>query len=210
MITCPWCGTNYETFLSNCRNCGGPISIPSMDGAAGPQGVLPPGRLQLPPPPPRPIANRYVWRLLASDGWAIAAFVLLLLGLIFSLVGMGLTAGIVTAFVGIPFTGLGSLLLGAGLIMGGWRYADAQQVVEVLRVGEAVEGQITQVEENLHVRVDMRHPWLIRYQFRRDGQVYAGQVSTLNPPGAALQPGQPAYVLYLPKSPQRNVLYPHP
>ena len=210
MITCPWCGTNYETFQSNCRNCGGPISIPAGNIASVPETGLPQGSLHRPPPPPRPIANRYIWRLLCSDGWAIAAFVLLLLGAIFTLVGIALTLGIVTAFVGLPFDALGSVLLGAGILIAGWRYQDAQKTLEVLRVGEAVEGQIAAVDENLQVRINMSHPWVIHYQFSLDGQTYAGQVSTLNPPGAALQPGQPAYVLFLPHAPGRNVLYPHP
>jgi hypothetical protein len=202
MITCPWCGTNYVTFQSNCTNCGGPISLPAGETKAA--------RISPPPPSPRPISRRYAWRLLSSDGWAIVAMVFLLLGVIFSLLGVGLTLGVVTAFVGIPFAGIGSLLLGAGLVVGGWRYQEAQQVVEVLRVGQAVEGQIVQVEENPSVQVNGRNPWMISYRFHYNGQDYAGKVTTLNTPGAALQPGQPAYVLYLPQTPARNVLYPHP
>jgi hypothetical protein len=73
-----------------------------------------------------------------------------------------------------------------------------------------VEGQISQVEQNFQVRVNMRNPWVIWYQFHLGGQSYEGHVSTFNTPGPSLQPGQPAYVLYLPQSPERNVLYPHP
>ena len=163
-----------------------------------------------PPPAPRPIASRYAWKLLVTDGWAIASFVFILLGVIFSLVGAPLALVVVTAFVGIPFVGLGLLLLVAGVILAVWRYRETQNMMDVLRIGEAVEGQIVQVEENLHVRVNMRHPWVIRYQFLVNGQTVEGQVSTFNPPGAALQPGRKAYVLYLPKAPRRNVLYPHP
>jgi hypothetical protein len=151
-----------------------------------------------------------VWRLLLSDGWAIASFVLGLVGFIFTSVGGGLTIGIVTAFVGIPFTLLGILLFGAGAAVAILRYQEAQKILMVLRVGEPVEGQIAQVDENLGVEINGRHPWVIGYQFRVDGQTYAGQVSTLNPPGPALQPGQPACVLYLPQIPRLNVLYPHP
>ena len=25
MVVCPWCGTNYAAFQSNCSKCGGPI-----------------------------------------------------------------------------------------------------------------------------------------------------------------------------------------
>ena len=205
MITCPWCGTNYTTFQSDCPKCGGPISVPPGNIEKNPVDSL-----QMPPSPPRPIADRYVWRLLMTDSWAIAAFVFLLLGAIFTLVGMALTLGIITAFVGIPFAGLGILFLGAGVAVAGWRYQEAQKSVRVLRTGDAVEGLITQTEENLHVRVGENHPWVIRYSYHINGQMYEGQVSTLNPPGVALQPGQRAWVLVLPHEPTCNVLFPHP
>lgn len=165
---------------------------------------------QVPPAPPRPISDRYAWKLLASDGWAIAALVFGILGAVFILVGAGLTLGILTAFVGIPFLALGLLFLGAAAAAAAWRYQEARKVVGVLQSGEAVEGQITQVEENLRVQVNGRSPWIIRYEFVFNGQGYDGEVSTLNTPGAALQAGRRAYVLYLPQEPERNVLYPHP
>ncbi len=210
MITCPWCGTNYEMFQSNCQNCGGPLSVPARNAPPSMNANLTEGNLLVPPPPPRPIANRYVWKLLAMDGWAIASLVFGLLGAIFILVGVGLILGIITAFVGIPFAVLGLLFLVGGVALAVWRYQETQRVVGVLRTGEALEGQITHVEENLHVQVNGRYPWVIRYQFRLNGQTYEGQVSTLNTPGSALQPGQSACVLYLPEAPGRNVLYPHP
>lgn len=205
MITCPWCGTNYTTFQSDCPKCGGPMSVPEGNTATDPA-----GRLLRPPSPPCAIADRYVWHLLMTDSRAIAAFVFLLLGAIFALVGMALTLGIVTAFVGIPFVGLGFLFLVAGAVVAGRRYQEAQKIVGVLRTGEAVEGQITQVVENLHVRVGENHPWVISYKFQVDGQLCVGQVNTLNTPGIALQPGQRAWVLVLPNEPGCNVLYPHP
>jgi hypothetical protein len=121
-----------------------------------------------------------------------------------------LTLGIITAFVGIPFAVLGLVFLAVGAVLTVARYKEAQKSVEVLRTGQAVEGQISQVEQNFQVRVNMRNPWVIWYQFHLGGQSYEGHVSTFNTPGPSLQPGQPAYVLYLPQSPERNVLYPHP
>lgn len=210
MITCPWCGTNYVTFQSNCQNCGGPLPAPVEDQSPGLEAGFPGSSLQTPPPAPRPIGSRYAWRLMASDGWAIAALVFGLLGAVFSVVGVALTLGVVTAFLGIPFAAFGILFLVGGAAAAAWRYQEAQKSVEVLRSGEAVEGIITQVEINPHVRINGRNPWLIRYQFRANGQAYEGSVSTLNSPGPALQAGQRAYVLYLAQAPERNVLYPHP
>jgi membrane protein implicated in regulation of membrane protease activity len=204
MITCPWCGTTYTTFRSNCQNCGGPMPAPTENTPISETGV------PMPPPAPRTIVNNYAWRLLLADAWAIAAFIFGFLGAIFAVLGVALTLGIVTAFVGIPFAILGFLFLGVGIAVGVWRYREAQKSIEVLRAGTAVEGQIVQVEENLYVQVNQRHPWVIRYTFHADGQPYDGQVSTLNMPEANLQPGQRVCVLYLPQTPELNVLYPRP
>ncbi len=210
MITCPWCGTNYAAFQSNCKNCGGPLPPPAQAAAPAPEREAPAARRAPPPPPPRPISDSYVWRLLAADGGAIAGGIFALLGAIFLFVGVPLTIGIITAFVGLPFAGLGAVFLGVG----GWllvrRYESAQKTVSVLRQGEAVEGRILEVRENYNVTVNNRHPWTITYQFQMNGRGYEGKVSTLNRPDPQLQPEQAAYVLYLPDAPEVNTLYPHP
>ncbi len=164
----------------------------------------------MPPAPPRPISNRYAWRLLYSDGWAIAALVFLLLGLIFGMVGMGLTLGIITAFVGIPFLFLGLAFLAGGVGLLVWRYQSAQKVVMVLREGQATRGQILDLQENYSVRVNGRHPWVIRYGFQVNGESHEGQLTTLNQPGQQLQSGKAVCILYLSGAPQWNSIYPHP
>jgi len=208
-IVCPWCGTNYTAFLSNCRNCGGTIPAPAETTEAtttSRQGI----RLQMPPPPPREISKNYIWRLLGKDGWVISSAIFLLLGLIFTMVGGGLTLGIITAFVGIPFLALGLLFLGGGGAVLYWRYQTAQNAVNVLRLGQATQGEITGLDQNYNVRINGRNPWKIYYKFTLDGQDYEGSVGTLNTPGYELQPGSPAVVLYLPDAPKNNQLYPHP
>ena len=163
-----------------------------------------------PPPAPRAIADSYAWRLMFSDGWAVVGLVFVILGAVFTLVGGALTLGIITALVGLPFLFIGLGFLGVGLALARGRYQTAKQVVNVLRQGAATVGQIEDVQENLAVRVNQRHPWTITYQFRLNGRDFAGRVSTLNPPGPALRPGRRASVLYLPDAPEHNVLYPHP
>jgi len=209
MVTCPWCGTNYLEFQSNCKNCGGPL-LPPPD--AGIDQDRQPDEIPaaVPPPAPRQISDKYAARLMFMDGLAVAAGIFLLIGGIFLLVGAGLTLGVITAFVGIPFAMLGILMSGlggAGLI---WRYQEAMKRVNVLRWGEPVPGKIIETTQNLMVRVNRRNPWIIRYQFRANGQDYEGSVTTLNTPGVHLQPGRSAYVLYMPDTPGMNVLYPHP
>ena len=204
MITCPWCGTSFLSFKPNCTNCGGPMPLPAPQRPSGAP-ILPP-----PPAPPRPISDRYVWKLVLVDGWAIAGFVFGLLGAIFSVIGLALTLGVITAFVGIPFALLGLVFLGGGVALAFWRYTEKQKIVNVLKWGSAALGVINAVEQNYTVRINQRHPWQIDYQFQSGGQTLNGQVSTLSQPGPQFQPGQQVYVLYMPGEPQLNALYPHP
>jgi hypothetical protein len=206
MVICPWCGTNYQAFRSNCDKCGGRIQL--NEGKL--DSLLESGTLPDLPPAPRAISNGYAWKLLLSDGWSIPALIFGFMGLIFSLVGAALTFGIVTAFVGIPFLlfGLVFLALGAGLFQ--WRYRLARQGVKVLREGEATRGQIMKLQENYSIEVNGRHPWVIHYQFQVDGLIHECKQTTLNPPQGGLQVGQTVCVLYLPTAPEFSSIYPHP
>ncbi len=209
MITCPWCGTNYVSFQPNCKNCGGLIPFSGVSPAIA-RPNLPDRSAPMPPPPPRPISNGYLWRLIMVDAWGIVGFVFALLGSIFTFVGIVLTIAIVTAFVGIPFALFGMLFLVGGGAALYYTYQKAQKTIQVLREGEAVEGQIMNLEQNYNVRINGRNPWVISYQFRANGREYQGRVTTLNTPGAGLQPGETAYVLFLQNTPEHNALYPHP
>lgn len=207
MITCPWCGTSYLTFQSNCKNCGGPLQ--AMEGEIPPSDST--ENLPTPPPAPRSISKLYVWRLLITDGWSIAALVFGLVGAVFTLVGAGLTlGGRDTDFVGLPFLLLGVAFLIASGGVFRWRYRQAVKVVDVLRNGEATRGQIVEISENYSVMINGSHPWIIRYEFQANGQSQAGKVSTLTPPGQPLQVGKAVCVLYLPAAPQWSSIYPHP
>ncbi|MBN2149148.1 MAG: phage holin family protein, partial [Anaerolineales bacterium] len=144
--TCPWCGTNYAAFQSNCNNCGGPIPPPQQDIEESSPSPEP--DIILPPPPPRPISDRYKWRFMLSDGWSIAAGIFVMLGLIFSTVGGSLTFAIVTALIGVPFLLLGLAFLVGGVVVFYWRHDEAVKLVNVLKHGEAVRGQVIDLQEN--------------------------------------------------------------
>jgi len=213
MVICPWCGTTYAAFQSNCQRCGGPLT-PADQAAGKPregsEEAELEGNLTQPPPAPRPIADSYAWRLVLDEGWVVAAIVLASLGATFFLVGAILTIFIITAFVGIPFALIGLAMLGGGAGVTVWRYQAAKRTVEVMRNGQSAIGQIAGVDENLNVSVNGRHPWRITYRFQAIGRDYEGQVTTLHTPGPRLRPGSRTYVLYLPNEPQYNALYPHP
>jgi hypothetical protein len=207
MTVCPWCGTNYLAFQPNCQNCGGPLQIAGADESTSSVSSEDP---PMPPAAPRPISDRYVWRLLSADGWAITACIFGLLGVIFSLVGAGLTVAVVTACAGIPLLLLGLAFLGSGGGLLVWRHREAQQALRVLREGDSVVGRITELRENVSVRVNGRNPWIYRYEYQVNGQTYIGQVSTLNPPAPQMQVGKAARILYLPTEPNKSSMYPHP
>lgn len=206
MVICPWCGTHYATFQSSCDKCGGPLQQADVETRSPETGE----NLPAPPLPPRSISDRYIWRLLLSDGWWIATLVFGILGFVFSMVGGGLVLGVITAFVGIPFLLLGIAFLVAGVWVAVWRYKIAQKIVNVLRVGEAVRGQIADVQQDYSVSVNGRNPWVIRYQFQANGQNVEGKVTTFNTLSDDLQAGKAVSVLYLPAEPQWSSIYPHP
>jgi len=203
MITCPWCGTGYTSFQSNCDNCGAALPLPAPSAGYAEE---PP----LPPPPPRNLPRNVLWRILAADGWAITGGILALIGAIFSLVGGVLTLTIVVALIGLPFAGIGILLLATGGLLLAWRYAEAQRVAAVLREGEATTGEIVSVDQNYFVRVGGQNPWRVRYRFEVLGRIYEGTFTTLRAPDPDQRPGRPVVVLYRPDDPQRNAIYPSP
>lgn len=208
MITCPWCGTNYQTFQPNCKNCGGPLPHVSgfQTGAGATQAVtLPP-----PPPAPRPVADSYAWKLMFQEADGIVGLVFAILGSTFLCTGFPLLFTMSTILIGLVFLplALGMVAISGFLLYR--RYQKSLVTVRVLQLGQAAQGEITSLEKNYNVRVNRRHPWVIRYRFHLLGRDYEGHVTTLATPGPSLQPGQSTCVLYLPEAPENNALYPHP
>jgi len=209
MITCPWCGTNYEGFQSNCDNCGGSLPLPIESTPAREEPAA--QKIPLAPPlPPRQIPRKVIRRMLFTDGGVITGGIFLLIGAIFSFVGITLVLAIITLPVGLPFVGLGFIFLIVGGTLFFWRYKNAQQVDSILREGHAALGKITNVRQNYHVRVNGRYPWLIEYNFKVHGQNYQGKLSTLSQPNLSQQPGKAVYVLYQQDDPEKSTLYPSP
>ncbi len=203
MITCPWCGTSYPAFQSNCSRCGGSIPPPHVTEGVEETLLAPPGA-------PRDISSTYAFRLMLSDGWSIASLALTLIGAIFTGLGLALTLAIVTAFVGIPFLLLGLVFFIPGAAVLFWRYREFQKQVLVLKWGDAILGSVAGLQENYSVMVDDRHPWSIDYHYEVGGYQYSGKLSTLNQPGDRLQPGRQVYVLYSRDNPGLSSLYPRP
>ncbi len=211
MITCPWCGTQYDRFQPNCKNCGGPLPLPDSAPAHVPSVAPMPAHsaMAMPPLPastPRPVPESYLWKSMWSDGAAVSGFVLTLLGVIFASVGFMLTALVVTAFVGIPFCGAAAIMAGAGVPILIMQYNAARQRLMIQQVGPAVLGRITDVRPNYKVRVNGSYPWQISYQYDVTGQSYQGKVSFLNQLAPHHRAGNEVYVLYDAQNPQLSTL----
>ncbi len=208
MISCPYCGTQYQRFQTNCKNCGAPIPASSPDLFQTVLDAVVPSIA--PPAPPREIDNSYIWKMFMTDGSGIIAMVLIIIGFIFTVIGVPMIIGIITAFIGIPFTLLGAGMLVGGLALGKKLYHEKENIVNVLKFGESTEGEITSVEENYSVSINGRHPCWIEYDYVVNNRLYSGKITTLNPSVMVLQPGKKMYVLYLPTDPTKSSLYPHP
>lgn len=204
-LRCPWCGTSNHEIRTNCPNCGGPL--PERE----PEREDPlPSMATKPPPPPRAISKDYARKLVLNSGWGVAGGIFALVGVIFFFVGVLLTVPVVTAFVGIPFAGMGAIFGAAGFILLKNQFDKASQTVGILQQGQDTEGLVTGIEENLMVRINGRHPFTIRYEYTVGGRHLAGEVQTLRNPSPVFRQGSGAWVLYSPDSPDISTLYPHP
>ena len=210
MITCPWCGTNYEDFQPNCDNCGGSLPLPSGDAPAHAAPVAVREIPLTPPLPPRQVPNKVMGRMLLADTGAIIAGVLLLIGGIIFMVGVPLVIAIITLPVGVPFSVLGFIFLVIGGVLFYRRVDHAFTTVALLREGQAALGEITNVTQNYQVRVNNRYPWMIEYAFKVHGIKCKGKLSTLSQPDLSQQPGKAVYVLYDLEDPVKSTLYPSP
>ncbi len=209
MITCPFCGTQYEIFQPNCKNCGG--MLPKVQPETHKNAIqYSDSELPAPPPAPRSISFGYAWKLFFRDGWGVTSIIVLMFAGFFLFLGKTFSVVFFIGSVGVSFASVGVFLFSLGLILGIWRYIKKTSIVKIIKFGDAQPGKILSVEENYSVTVNNRHPWVITYDYVVNGRLYEGKVSTLARPGFHIQPGNDIYVLYLAEDPQNGVLFPYP
>lgn len=171
-----------------------PLSLPSEPPVA-------------PAMPPRPVSGGKIFRLFFADPGASIGLILMVIGLIFAPCGITLlfsAPGNLATWIFIA-VGLGLLAPGGYLVFRGLRKALSQ--MRLLRAGQAVLGQIDQLGMDYSTTVNNRHPWIITYHFSAYGGEFSGRLTTLRDPGAAVQNGSSAYILYNPDRPEENTLY---
>ena len=202
-ITCPWCGTNYLEFQSNCSNCGGILPVPERRVMKSGAEIEVPA----PPPAPREVPKGYMGKVMKGEVTPIVGAIFAPLGIIFAVVGCVLL--FVFTPVGIPFSIIGGVftVIGLGLLLSG--YGKAQRTVQVLQDGLTAEGEIVDIYRDESRSVNGRHPWVIAYEFAVDNQVYDGEMRSLERRlPAHIQLDAPTYILYLPENPDVNTLFP--
>jgi hypothetical protein len=86
----------------------------------------------------------------------------------------------------------------------GWRRIASLRRREALwKYGRLATGTITSVEQNVSVRVNRRHPWIVQYDYSVGGRQYHGTESTFDAP-VGIEPGVQVGVRYDGEDPSRS------
>jgi hypothetical protein len=188
-ITCGWCGIHYREWKNRCDSCGGPMpSLPGME-------LGPP-----PPEPPRQLPKGFAFRLLWSGN------VLVLVGTIFGGVGAVMFLPILVVFPPAALLPLIFMILGFVLFRIGRR--GAKRTLKAFAEGTAVAGELADVSRDQSEATNGQHPWKLTYHFNVDGAVHEGSATSYDSTVGKRAAGQPVWVLYLPKDPAQNTIYP--
>jgi hypothetical protein len=146
--------------------------------------------------------------------------------LVFSILGLAfLTGAVVVAFilltneatdgstavgqppwiVSVLFLSIGASFAAIGLALGWRRIASLRRVEALRQYGMQATGTITSVEQNVSVRVNRRHPWIVRYDYSVGGMQYHGTDNTFDVP-AGLKAGAQIGIRYDSQDPRRSAL----
>ena len=154
-----------------------------------------------------------------ASGSGVVALVFSILGLAFLTVGAGfafaLLANEVTdrstgvgesrGVLGVTFLSIGAGFAAVGMTLGWRRVASLRRREALRKYGRPATGTITSVEQNVSVRVNRRHPWIVRYDYHVGGMPYHGIESTFDMP-VGLEPGAPISIRYDGEDPRRSAL----
>jgi hypothetical protein len=154
-----------------------------------------------------------------ASGSGVVALVFSILGLAFLTAGAGLafallaneatdrstTVGEPHWVVGVTFLSIGAGFAAVGMTLGWRRIASLRRGEALRKYGRPATGTITSVEQNVSVRVNRRHPWIVRYDYSVSGMQYHGSESTFDVP-AGLKPGAQIGVRYDGEDPRRSAL----
>lgn len=154
-----------------------------------------------------------------ASGSGVVALVFSILGLAFLTVGAGFafallanaatdrstTVGEPRWVLGVTFLSIGVGFAAVGMTLGWRRVASLRRGEALRKYGRPAIGTITSVEQNVSVRVNRRHPWIVRYDYSVGGMQYHGTESTFDVP-VGLEPGAQIGIRYDGEDPRRSAL----
>ena len=196
-VSCSFCDTQYLEYQPTCRNCGGPLPVKP---GSGPGAQPPPAPRELPPG----YMKKKVWLRPTVLVGAIFALVGLPFLVIFPIVGFSTGMWLFIIIGG----GLGGLFTFGGATLFFKGYSAAKKRVAAYIHGTATMGTISNVAQNYNVRINGRSPWNVTYQFQAEGGKFQGVASSLDDSAGQREVGQQVHVLYMPRRPRINTIYP--
>jgi Protein of unknown function (DUF3592) len=151
-----------------------------------------------------------------ATGSGVVALVFSILGLAFLPVGAGFAivllanknstaAGEPTWVIAVAFLSLGAGFAAVGFTLGWRRIASLRRAETLRKYGMQSTGTITSLDKNASVRVNRRHPWIVRYDYSVSGMQYHGAESTFDVP-AGLKPGAQIAIRYDGQNPRQSAL----
>lgn len=146
-----------------------------------------------------------------ASGSGVVALVFSILGLAFLAGGAGIALvrlaswGEPNWIVGVTFLGLGAAFAAVGGMLGWRRIASLRRREALLKFGMPAIATVTFAEPNASVRVNRRHPWIVRYEYDVGGRRYQGTESTFDLP-RGLAPGAQVGIRYDREDPRRSAL----
>jgi len=189
MITCGWCHTNYENWQSHCDSCGGPL--PARAGSVlGDE----------PPPAPRKLPKGFALRTRFTGNIATIA------GSAFFFVGSLIFWGLVKAKTFAALFPFFFMISGFFLFRYGWK--SASTVLRAFRRGVAVPGEVYECRIDRTQSVNGDHPYKLTWHFTVEGREYEGTLTSYDSTLGSRGCGQPLWVLYVPRDPAQNTIYP--
>ncbi len=142
-----------------------------------------------------------------STAAGVVGLILSILGLVFTIVGAALTAALWPFPIGIVFLAVGGPIATAGHGLVSLRLGAVRRRERLLREGLESWGTIITLAQNVGVRINGRHPWVVRYRYEVDGQEHEGRESMMDLPDG-YHPGATVAVMYDPSQTVISTLKP--
>lgn len=92
-----------------------------------------------------------------------------------------------------------------------WRKGikDANDELVPLKYGDVTEGEISSIEMDGSKTINGRHPFVVNFSFKVNGQIYSGNVGNIfDPVNQFKKQGDPVWVVYMPGDPSLSSVWP--